>query len=59
MYEVKGDGNKKLSFDVPNFRLWWPNGYGEQNLYSLKLSYVEDGKVVADTKPRLEFAHWR
>lgn len=50
MYEVKGDGNKKLSFDVPNFRLWWPNGYGEQNLYSLKLSYVEDGKVVADTK---------
>jgi beta-galactosidase/beta-glucuronidase len=26
-------------------RLWWPNGYGEQNLYNLHLSFVVDRHV--------------
>jgi hypothetical protein len=25
-------------------RLWWPNGYGEQDLYHLKLTFTEGGK---------------
>ena len=29
-------------------RLWWPNGYGEQNLYSMNVSYVSSG-VLSDT----------
>jgi Exo-beta-D-glucosaminidase Ig-fold domain/Glycosyl hydrolases family 2/Glycosyl hydrolases family 2, sugar binding domain/Glycosyl hydrolases family 2, TIM barrel domain len=30
---------------VANPRLWWPNGYGPQNLYQLHLSFEMDGKA--------------
>ncbi len=33
---------KQLS--VQNPRLWWPNGYGDQNLYHLKLAFDIGGK---------------
>ena len=36
-----------LNFDHP--RLWWPNGYGPQNLYDLHLSFVA-GKAVSDSQ---------
>ncbi|HEX4004703.1 MAG TPA: glycoside hydrolase family 2 TIM barrel-domain containing protein [Acidobacteriaceae bacterium] len=29
---------------VANPKLWWPNGYGPQNLYQLHLQFVADGK---------------
>lgn len=29
---------------VQNPKLWWPNGYGPQNLYTLHLHFVEHGK---------------
>ncbi len=32
-----------LRFQHP--RLWWPNGYGPQNLYRLRLSFVLNGEV--------------
>ncbi len=36
--------------NIPEFRLWWPNGYGEQNLYNLEVSFkAEDGSVSYDT----------
>jgi hypothetical protein len=30
---------------VTNPKLWWPNGYGPQNLYDLHLSFEVDGQV--------------
>jgi Exo-beta-D-glucosaminidase Ig-fold domain/Glycosyl hydrolases family 2/Glycosyl hydrolases family 2, sugar binding domain/Glycosyl hydrolases family 2, TIM barrel domain len=30
-------------------RLWWPNGYGPQNLYSLHLSFDQSGKTSDST----------
>jgi len=30
---------------VKNPRLWWPNGYGPQNLYTLRLKFVVGGAV--------------
>ncbi len=27
-------------------RLWWPNGYGKQELYQLKLAFTEDGRQM-------------
>jgi beta-galactosidase/beta-glucuronidase len=34
---------------VANPRLWWPNGYGKQELYGLNLSFA-DGATQSDTK---------
>ncbi|HEY1790475.1 MAG TPA: glycoside hydrolase family 2 [Verrucomicrobiae bacterium] len=34
---------------LPNPRLWWPNGYGDQPLYTLKLRF-ESGGFVSDSK---------
>lgn len=34
----------QLHFTAP--RLWWPNGYGEQNLYTLELSVEQEGKTL-------------
>jgi hypothetical protein len=30
-------------------RLWWPNGFGPQNLYQLRLAFVQNG-VVSDAR---------
>ncbi|MDR3625970.1 MAG: hypothetical protein P4L45_04025, partial [Ignavibacteriaceae bacterium] len=32
---------------IKNPYLWWPNGYGQQYLHNLELSYVLDGNVSA------------
>ena len=40
--------SREVRFDPATFenpRLWWPNGYGEPNLYSAEFSFVADGKV--------------
>jgi len=29
-------------------RLWWPNGYGPQNLYKLNLRFTINGSIVSD-----------
>jgi hypothetical protein len=34
---------------VRNPRLWWPNGYGKQELYNLKLTFTE-GNTESDSK---------
>lgn len=31
---------------VENVKLWWPNGYGEQNLYSYKIRLLKNGQAV-------------
>ncbi|HVU27579.1 MAG TPA: malectin domain-containing carbohydrate-binding protein [Verrucomicrobiae bacterium] len=30
---------------VKNPKLWWPNGYGPQNLYTLHLNFESDGQI--------------
>lgn len=34
---------------IPNPKLWWPNGYGEPNLYTMHLSF-RAGSTVSDQK---------
>lgn len=31
-------------------KLWWPNGYGEQNLYTYEISYHSDTVNETSTK---------
>jgi hypothetical protein len=42
---VSVDPKTTPALHVNNPKLWWPNGYGPQNLYSLHLSFEVDGKV--------------
>ena len=41
------NGQGKIKINSP--RLWWPNGYGEQYLYTLKV-YLYEGNEIIDTK---------
>ena len=50
--EVKADGTVALSLQVKNPKLWWPNGYGEQNLYRVKASLVADSQEVLMTEQK-------
>jgi hypothetical protein len=33
------------AFQLNNPKLWWPSGYGPQNLYTVKFQFVENGAV--------------
>lgn len=35
-------------YTLQNPKLWWPNGYGQQNLYNLKISFVANGNKLSD-----------
>lgn len=56
-YIVPAGGNPRVTLDSRDFpqltvsdpRLWWPNGYGEPNLYALDLK-VKDGKKLLQEK---------
>jgi hypothetical protein len=51
--EIPAHGSQVVSFDpkttvalhLSNPKLWWPNGYGPQNLYDLHLIFEVDKKV--------------
>ena len=51
--EVGPNSAKAITLDVTNTpvlhvtnpKLWWPNGYGPQNLYTLHLSFESEGQV--------------
>jgi hypothetical protein len=55
--EIPARGTQKVTFDakdtpvlhVKNPKLWWPNGYGPQNLYKLHLSFVQ-GAAPSDAQ---------
>jgi len=42
--EVKLSPAEFPQLTVENPRLWWPNGYGKPELYTLKLSFADGGK---------------
>ncbi|UCG27086.1 MAG: discoidin domain-containing protein, partial [Bacteroidales bacterium] len=35
---------------IRNPKLWWPNGYGDQNLYDIELRFESEDNLVSDTK---------
>ena len=51
--DIPAHSTQRLTFDSKNTpalhmnhpRLWWPNGYGPQNLYKLHLAFIAGGKV--------------
>ena len=47
--EVRLEPREFPQLHVSNPRLWWPNGYGPQNLYTLKVN-VSDSAVPSDAR---------
>ena len=50
--DLQAGEKREVVFDPQTLqspRLWWPKGYGEQNLYPVSFRFMADG-VVSDTK---------
>ncbi len=44
-----------LNVKIQNPRLWWPNGYGDQNLYSYKVTLMHGGQPVEEMQGQFGF----
>ncbi len=49
----KGYNKLSTSLEIPNPKLWMPNGWGEQHLYDVTAQVVIDNKVVAEKSHRI------
>ena len=53
------DGSKQtwedspVSIRIENPKLWWPNGYGDQNLYGVKVTLYSDGREIDSWERRI------
>jgi hypothetical protein len=45
-----GESTAKHTVTLQNPKLWWPNGYGNQYLYKVDLSFETGGRKVTDSK---------
>lgn len=45
------EANKE--FQIPDPKLWWPNGLGRQPLYTVDVMLEEDGRIVDQTTKRI------
>lgn len=46
---LKLNARKIKELGIKHPKLWWPNGYGEHNLYRISLQYKDDEKIYDDT----------
>lgn len=44
--ELLNNPQFSIPIKINNPLLWWPNGHGDQNLYSFKIELRRDGKIV-------------
>lgn len=51
--EKKVYENSPVSIKVENPMLWWPNGYGDQNLYNVKVTLFSDGTEIDTWEKRI------
>ncbi len=47
---VKLDPSTNPALRLANPKLWWPNGYGDPNLYPVELKFATADKAVSDVK---------
>jgi hypothetical protein len=45
--DLNSDNTKEL--EIPEPALWWPNGYGKPNLYSIRMQYADNSGISDDT----------
>jgi hypothetical protein len=47
---VRLDPSTSPALRLANPKLWWPNGYGDANLYPVELSFLTADKQISDSK---------
>lgn len=53
-YKPEAGGKITLTSTIHNPKLWWPNGYGDQPLYKVKVELLdEDGEVLETITKRI------
>jgi beta-mannosidase len=48
-----GSTTHTVAFEIASPKLWWPNGYGEQPLYTVKTRLLVAGQAVDESKDRI------
>lgn len=49
----KGKNTIQIPFTIKNPKLWQPNGWGEQNLYDIKVSLQKNSNILAEKNERI------
>ncbi|WP_345202533.1 beta-mannosidase [Chryseobacterium ginsengisoli] len=49
----KGKNSIKLPFTIEKPKFWQPNGWGDPNLYNIKISLQKDSKIIAEKSERI------
>ena len=44
------DGRRELEVRIDDARRWWPNGYGEQRLYDVRVDLLSEGRRVDERR---------
>ena len=47
-YEICGEKNLHFTLNIDNPELWWPNGYGDQPLYNVTVSFETENDLVQE-----------
>jgi len=47
------EGEKHISIDIENPELWWPNNFGKQPLYNVRVTLAENGAVLDEKTYRI------
>jgi beta-mannosidase len=50
-YELSLDGGSEIEIEAPE--LWWPNGLGEQALYTLRFALASGGEILDTAEKRI------
>lgn len=51
--DVPGTAGSKVSIEIEEPALWWPNGYGEQPLYKVEVFLSSDGRTLESREYRI------
>lgn len=52
LYEIHDADKEGFKILIPNAKLWWPNGYGEQNLYKVSVTLYNRLDEILDSWER-------
>jgi beta-mannosidase len=49
---IRNESKQYVEFSITNPEIWWPNGYGEQNLYQLNIKIIDGSGNILDEQAK-------